>query len=486
MIIGRIVHDKIIPIDKLQEKVQLAAGLDTKGYLSQEAQTRALDCLKRFAQRIQGLPKDSVKAVGTNTFRIAKNIAEFIHKAEHILGHPIAIISGREEARLIYLGIVHTLSDNNHKRLVIDIGGGSSEFIIGTQLETFELESLHMGCLSYKRFFPNDTIKPQYLDNAVVAAQREVRLIEQQLKKRGWQQCLGASGTIRTIQHVLATFYGLQDKVINYSAMKKLAKYLTGFNTFQEIDLPGVKSERKSIFVPGFAILLGIFKQLNINQLHYSDGALREGLLYSTVSRFCHEHEAIRDRTIKSLQKTYHVDIIQAKHVCDTALTLFSQVSTLDLTKADLYTDLLKRATQVHEIGLAIAHNQFHKHGAYLIKHSDLAGFSQQEQHLLSLLIRCHRRKIVPALFTDIPLTEQKRMIHLLIILRLSVLLHRARLDQAAPKCTLSLGESDNSTQTIAHIDFQANWLKTNPLTYADLKQEKKYLKAAGITLTFA
>ncbi|MEJ2670112.1 MAG: exopolyphosphatase [Gammaproteobacteria bacterium] len=479
--IGRQTHGQIKLLDKLQEKVQLAAGLTENNEIDEAAQARAIDCLIRFRQRLDGLSPGSVRIVGTNTFRVAKNAYQFIRRAEAVLGHPIEVISGREEARLIYLGIAHTCSDDKNRRLVIDIGGGSTECIIGSRFEPILLESLHMGCVRYKRFFPNNQLTPGNLSRAINAARLEVEQIKEAYLEGGWQECMGSSGTIKSIQQACEKS-GLSNKGITRSALNTLREQLLRFDSLDNVDIPGVKPDRRSIFVPGFAILLGIFDQLGIDNMHFADGALREGVLYDLLGRL--HHEDVRDRTIKTLQQSYDVDVAHANRVTLTAHQLATLATHCPEGKKYLTEDaidLLTKACATHEIGLAVSHSQFHRHSAYLLEHSDLPGFSHQEQIALAALVQNHRRKMVAGKSkntnTNATGFPKKTRLILTIILRLAVLLNRSRVERALPITDLSI------TSNHCRLSFQPNWLTENPLIQLDLNLEQAFLLHSGITL---
>jgi exopolyphosphatase/guanosine-5'-triphosphate,3'-diphosphate pyrophosphatase len=475
MVIARVVHGELGIMGKLAEKVQLAAGFDERQVLSDEAQDRALDCLSRFAQRIEEFPVGAVRVVGTNALRMARNADEFIEKAEELLGHPIEVIAGREEARLIYLGVSHTLSDDVGQRLVIDIGGGSTEFIIGNRFEPMALESLHMGCVSYgQQFFADGCIDQASFAQAVMAARREVWGIEAQFRALGWENSVGASGSVRAVEQV-AVQMGLCDEGITMDALAAIKEKVMQAKSVSQLELPGLKEERIGIFAPGLAILCGIFEQLKIKHMRYSDGALREGLLYDQLGRI--KHEDVRDRTTQAMMVRYHVDNKQANRVKNTALAYLEQLAVDWGMDDDLYRDVLRRAALLHEIGLAISHSQFHKHGGYLIKYSDLAGFSRQEQIAIAVLVRGHRRKLPINELDALPDSWYEIVRRLVIVLRIAVLMHHARKDKPLPHVTLT------ALKHGLKMTFAKGWMDEHPLTNHDFLQEQAYLKAVGITL---
>ncbi len=478
MVVARQVHGEIQLMDGLSEKVQLGAGLDKDNRIDDDTQARALECLGRFAQRIAGIPRGSVRVVGTNTLRQARNARQFIDRAEEVLGHDIEIVAGREEARLIYLGVAHTLADDAGQRLVVDIGGGSTELIIGERFESSETESLHMGCVSFgRRFFDEGNITEKAFDKAVTAARQEVLSIHANYRRIGWQQSVGASGTIKAISQVCVE-NGWCDSGITLDGLKKARKRVLKAGSIEKLDLKGLREDRKAIFPSGLAILYGIFEQLGIEQMEVSSGALREGLLYDLLGRF--SHEDVRERSIQSLMNRHHVERSQAERVCETATELFRQVAGDWQLNDEEMADTLRWGALLHELGLAVSHSQFHKHGAYLITNSDLPGFSRQEQEAVAVLVRGHRRKIPVSALEELPADEREPLLRLCLVLRIAARLHHARCDELIPAMKLKV-KGNALTLT-----FPSGWLDEHPLTMADLEQEQEYFQAAGCELTLS
>lgn len=476
MIIARYWQGDLQIIGKLQEKVQLAEGLDKHGQIHTAAAERGLDCLSRFAQRLQTIPQGHLRVVGTNTLRRAKNASDWIEQAEALLKHPIEIISGREEARLIYLGVAHTTAHEGERRLVVDIGGGSSEFIIGEKFEPLATESLHMGCVGYQKFFPNGVIKLNQIDKAILAARREVLSIAQPFQQLGWTACTGSSGTIRSIEHIL-----LQNEWseggITLDGLHQLYAHIQRFQHIDELDIKGLKADRNSIFIPGFCILLGIFQQLGLRHMRYSEGALREGLLYDHIGG--QSHEDVRDRTIRLLNNRFMIDVAQAERVRNTALHLFKPLDNSPRQAQIKARDLLRHAAELHEIGQAISHSQFHKHGAYLLQYADLPGFSNLEKTLMASLVRNHRRSLSAKAFQHLPKTWRHECLLLCLILRLAALLNHARVDDAELQPEISVENNKIS------LFFGKASLTQQPLILAGLQQEQIYLQEIDWKLAF-
>lgn len=475
MVLARVDQGEIRILERLGEKVQLAAGIDEQRLLSEEAMQRGLDCLGRFAQLINGLPQGAVRIVGTNALRIARNRKEFIRRAEALLGHPVDVVAGLEEARLIYLGVSHTFPDMPGKRLVVDIGGGSTEFIIGQRFEPLLRESLQMGCVSFtQRFFADGKISAARYAQAYTAARLELMSREQGMRRQGWQEAIGASGTIRSVGLAIQAG-GRGSGEVNAQGLVWLKRKLLKCSDVDKVDFEGVKPERRSIFPAGLAILDAIFDALGLETMTHSEGALREGVLYDLIGR--HQHEDVRQRTLSALMERYHVDLEQAARVEAKALMALDQVAVAWNLQEDWQRELLSWAARVHEVGLDIAHYHYHKHGAYLIEHCDLAGFSRQDQQVLALLVRGHRRNIPLDKFRDAE-ADTESLVRLCILLRFAILFHHIRGTQEMPKVRLEVGERS------LELIFPGGWLAANPLTQADFAQEAEWLQRIEYRLT--
>ncbi len=474
MVVARVVQGQVHVLDRLRDRVQLATGLNARRELTPEAIQRALVCLERFGQRLRDLPHANVRAVGTNTLRQAKNSRELLERAEQALGHPIEIISGREEARLIYLGVAHDLSDSVGRRLVVDIGGGSTEVIIGERFEPRETDSLYMGCVNYSlRFFPDGKLRREDFRQAEIAARVELQPIARRYRTAGWDHAIGASGTIVAVEQVLrANDWG---DTITHRGLKRLKKALLAAETISAIALPGLPPDRASVLPGGLAILQAIFEAFGIESMSAATGALREGLLYDLIGRF--RHEDVRDQTIRRFELTYHVDTEQAARVERTARLLFEQVHQTWELGDELSRQCLSWAARLHEIGLSIAHNGYHKHGAYIIEHADMPGFSREDQLMLSLLVRFHRRKFTRDELRRLPASRFKTALRLAALLRLAVCLNRDRGSATLPRID---AHGRGSSVSLA---FPSGWLDENPLTKADLDEEVTRFDQASLSL---
>ena len=473
--IARVDHGEVKKVASMSEKVQLAAGLDENKNLTEAAQQRGLACLARFVGRLSSVQPNRLRIVATNALRQAKNGHEFIQKAAEILPKPIEIIAGREEARLIYLGVSHSMA-NGGRRLVIDIGGGSTEFIIGEQFEPIHTESLQMGCVAYsKAYFADGEISAKAFDKAVVAARKEMSGIANTYKIAGWDTVVGSSGTIKACRQI-AVNLGLSDEQENLTrdGLQKLKDRLLKFKHISELDFEGLREDRRAVLPAGLAILYAIFEVMALDKLAYSDGALREGVMYDLLGRF--KHEDVRDRSVQALMGRYNADPKQAERVVKTAQHLFDGVArALQLNTED--SDLLRRAAYLHEIGLAISHGGYHRHGAYLLQHSDIPGFSQIDQNHLSHLVAHHRRKLRADAKNDVLKVGGSHLSYLCLLLRLAVLLNHSRSDQLLPAIELNVM---NTQQWQLSVSGDA---KQWPLLVADLHDEQVQFKHWEIEL---
>ena len=475
IVLAKADHGEIRILERLGEKVQLAAGIDEQRELSEEAMQRGLDCLRRFAQLTNSLPAGAVRVVGTNALREARNRSVFIRRAEEILGHPVEVISGREEARLIYLGVSHTLADTPGKRLVADIGGGSTEFIVGQRFEPLLRESLQMGCVSFtQRYFRDGKITPARYAQAYTAARLELMGIEHSLRRLGWDEAVGASGTIRAVGLAMKAG-GHGNGEVTAEGLAWLKRRVLKLGEVDKLDMDGIKPDRRAIFPAGLAILEAIFDALDLHTMNHSEGALREGVLYDLLGR--HHHEDVRERTLSALMERYHVDLEQAQRVEAKALLALDDVAEAWGLDDEWHRELLSWASKVHEVGLDIAHYSYHKHGAYLVEHSDLGGFSRQDQQMLALLVRGHRRNIPKDKFAEFG-DEGIKLMRLCVLLRFAILFHHIRGTQDMP--AVKLRASDDSLDVV----FPEGWLAANPLTQADFEAEAEWLKRIGLTLS--
>ena len=475
MVVARMHHGQLTIIDRLREMVRLASGLSESGYLDNPSQDRALGALRRFGQRLRDMQADKVRVVGTNTLRRARNAATFLVAAEEALGHPVEVISGIEEARLIYLGVSHHIEGSSGRSLVLDIGGGSTELIIGEGFEPRRLESLFIGCVGLSReFFGDGKLSAKRFERARLAVRLELRPVVAGFRRLGWTTAIGSSGTIRAagdIAHELK----LVETGITVSALETIIAQMVKVHDITSLRLLALGPERAPVFPGGIAILVEVLSSLGIESMHISEGALREGLLYDMLGRL--QHEDVRERTIRAMQLRYHVDDDQAQRVELTALALLVDVAKAWGLGGDKYGPLLAWSARLHEIGLDIAHAKYHQHGGYLLANADMPGFVRREQQLLATLVGFHRRKLDELALEAQPENWRKPLFKLIVLLRLAVLLNRARSPVELPPLALT-GGSNRLT-----LKLPRAWIVNNPLTQADLTQEQTFLEARGFEL---
>ena len=475
MVLAQHMLGQLRVVDRLRETVRMADGLDGKGGLSAPARQRALDCLARFGQRLRGVPRLHVRALATNTVRQLHDPQAFLGPAEAVLGYPIEVVSGREEARLIYLGVAHAQPPKpGQRRLVIDIGGGSTEFIIGSGFDPIERESLQAGCIaSTRRFFPNGRLSKKKWKDALTEITAEFQQFASTYRSLGWDEAVGSSGTNKAIGEICAALK-LTKGAVTVEALPQVRERLLQADRIEDIDLPGLSADRRPIIAGGVLVLEAVFAALGLQRMQVSKGALREGVLYDLLGRGGADDP--REVSVEALMHRYGIDAAQAARVEATALRLFDQVAPAWSLDGD-DRRMLSRAARLHEIGLAIAHSGYHVHGAYILEHSDIAGFSQQDQRLLSALVRTHRRGIPRSAFELIPDRLLGNTRRVAALLRLAVLLHRAHETIEMP--LLRLRADGERLQ----LTLDERWLRARPLLRADLDGEPEDMLGLGVIL---
>lgn len=472
--VARVVDEQIYPLDSLRETVRLAAGLTADKRLDEASQTRALDCLKRFGERLRGFPPHAVRVVGTNSLRVAKNAPTFLKKAEAALGFPIEVIAGREEARLIYLGVAYGLPVTDDKRLVVDIGGGSTEFIIGSRMKPLKLESLYMGCVSYSlRFFPDGKITKGAMKRAELAARTEVQTIATEFYSEQWQDAFGSSGTARALGDILKLGdFGSEDS-ITPEGLEKFRDYLLDVGDCKKIEITGLSADRALVIVGGLAIMSAVFSELGIRSMSPALGALRQGVLYDLLGRF-HKQD-MREVTVQQFMQRYQVDPAQAARVESLALALGRQLPA-DFSGSGDKEGLLQAlswAARLHEVGISVAHTGYHKHSAYILGNADMPGFSKMEQVRLSLLALAHRGSLGKVS----EIVSEPSALAALLALRLAVLFHRSRSEIELPRMEMLLGSAG------CELHIESGWLERNPLTDTVLRAEVEEWVVLGFDL---
>ncbi len=476
MIVGALRFGQLTIIDRLRETVRLSEGLTRNGNLSAAARQRALECLSRFSERLRDMHASRVRAAGTSTLRRARDGEAFREEAEKALGHPIEVISGREEARLIYTGVTHSLPRNDGARLVFDIGGGSTELILGEGTEPKALESLHMGCVVMtETWFPEGRISRSSFDKARLAVRLKLRPVKAYFRNRSDAEVIGTSGTILATEAVARELGIIESNELTPEAVEELIERVLQRQHVDQILLPGLPDRRAQVWPGGLAILAELLRELRVKKLQISDGALREGLLYDYLGRL--QHEDARERSVRAMARRFNVDGGQAQRVTDSAAMLLEHCKKDWQLTSVLESDILRWSAALHEIGLDISHSGFQRHGAYIVENADMPGFPRAEQKFLAFLIANQRQVISLDRWQSLPKVWHRSALRLVILLRIAVLLNRSRSSKPLP--VLSLVVEDNGVQ----LRFPADWLAANPLTVADLDRERIYLESVNVRL---
>jgi len=479
MLTAALEHNEIKILESTSEKVMLAEGLSKIHGIHPDAMKRGLECIARFAQRIENIPKDNIRIVGTNTLRAAVNAAEYVDAIEDILKvNHIDIVSGIEEARLIYLGVNHSWSglDKVTKNLVIDIGGGSTEFIIGKNFKLRQAESLRMGCIAYQRYFPDLVISKTNFENATRAARFELANIKENFPNRAWDYAVGSAGTFKAIERILLE-QGLSDEGITLTGLRALKRQVLSFNNMAELDIVGLKSSRLKTIVPGLAISLAIFKSLNIKKLHISRGGLREGILYDLLGRL--KSEDVRQRSITAISRRYGVTEHRSKLLVKICKKLAKNTDSDKYPLSDFHLKLLLWSAYCCRIGLAINHSQYQVHSSYLLGNSELRGFSLRERRILAAIVINHRRNISlePLEQIDLSAEEKYQIYQIICLLRLGVIIGRNGKPNRSDHLRLKVNRKH------FELTVEEKWLNKHALIRHALSLEKLYWSKAGFNL---
>ncbi|MDC5810245.1 exopolyphosphatase [Vibrio europaeus] len=478
MVVAKVIDQDLQLVSRHKQRVRLAAGLDAQKNLDNASIERGLECLAIFAERLQGFDQQNVRIAATHTLRQANNAHIFLQRAQEVLPFPIEIIPGIEEARLIYLGVAHTQPESDSK-LVVDIGGGSTEMIIGSGFEPQLINSKQMGCVSYtKRYFANGKLSKKNFAKAILAAEQKMESLAYRYNKKGWDIAFGSSGTIKAIREVLVGL-GYEDGLINAKRLDKVIDTLCEWETIDEIELSGLTPERKPVFAAGVAILSAIVKSLKVTEIHFSEGALREGLLFEMEDSF--KRSDIRMRTTENLASKHLVDLEHAAKIKGQATEFLQQVhKDLGIKKSSELFDLLEWSALLHEVGLSISLQAFHRHSAYILRNTYMPGFNREQQRVLAMLVRFQRKALKLHEMEEFTLFKKKHIVGLIRILRLAILLNGQRNDEPLPELKLSI---DGDKWSLTSQD--ENWLDANKLLDADLTSEQEYWLAAGWELSF-
>ncbi|YCH30348.1 guanosine-5'-triphosphate,3'-diphosphate diphosphatase [Erwinia sp. D4-22] len=464
MLVVREVAGNIQTVARIKRKVRLAAGLNGDGALSDEAMERGLQCLRLFSEQLQDIPADQIRVVATATLRLATNAKHFLTQAEAILGCLVNVISGEEEARLIYQGVAHTTGGSD-ERLVVDIGGGSTELVTGTGAQTTALFSLSMGCVTWlERYFADRYLGKANFEQAEQAARAIIQPVAGRLREQGWKICVGASGTVQALQEIMVA-QGMDER-ITLDKLQQLKQRAIKCGKLEELEIEGLTLERALVFPSGLSILIAIFEELNIESMTLAGGALREGLLYGML-HYPVDRD-IRSRTIHNIQRRFIIDVEQAERVRQLAADFVQQVS--PHWKLDAYCrELLESACLIHEIGLSVDFRLASQHAAYLVRHLDLPGFTPAQKKLLATLLQNQSNGIDLTLLNQqnaVPPRVAEQMCRLL---RLAVIFASRRRDGSLP--AVRLQSDDEALQVL----LPPGWLQNHPLGAEMLEQESRW-----------
>ena len=469
--VGRVVDGQIYPLDSVREVVRLGAGLGADKRIDRATQARALESLARLGERLRGFPRRAVRAVGTNALRVAKNSSPFLREARQALGFPIEVISGREEARLIYLGVSHALPVSAQRRLVVDVGGGSTEFIIGTGFEPQLTESLYMGCVSYSlKYFPAGCVDKAGMRSAEIAARQELAGIVAPYRAAGWHEAVGSSGTARSIENILRE-NGFAEDGITREGLERLRSLLLRHEKADPERIAGLRPNRAPVLPGGVAILGAVLSELGLESMKVSDGALRHGVLYDLLGRV--EHRDMREVTVTQFMRRYHIEAAHAERVRTLALTIYDALSPGAEREDDSDRLMLDWAARLAEVGLSIAHAQYHKHSAYVLSNADMPGFSRMEQVRLARIVLAHRGKLTKVRDAGLDATDWKSIF----ALRTASLILRSRSDARLPFLRVAADEGGFA------IDLPQSWLDESPLSATALEAEADHWRSVGMRL---
>ncbi|MGO4999737.1 guanosine-5'-triphosphate,3'-diphosphate diphosphatase [Oceanisphaera sp. W20_SRM_FM3] len=451
---------------KIKRKVRLAAGLQADGSLDQAAMQRGWDCLQLFAEQLQDIPAEHIRIVGTATLRIASNINAFLETAQAILGHPIRVISGEEEAALIYEGVAWT-SSGTGRRLAIDIGGASTELVIGEGTSALLLNSLNMGCVTWlKRYFADGLLSESNFAQAIAAARHVLTPVAGAYLKLGWQGCIGASGTIQAIQEIMVS-QG-EDERITLAKLQVLKQQAIACQQLDKLSLSGLHADRASVFPSGLAILIALFDMLAIDDMVLAGGALREGLMYGMLGQG--QDCDARERSANSVISRYQLDRTQAERVRNTALNalnqLAAQATEQELELDDSASAMLGWAALLYELGLCIEYKRAPEHGAYIISHIDLPGFTGAQKQLLAALLLNQRDDFQFDALEQQSAISTEQAVLLARLLRISIILCLRRTRGTVPEFQI---RAQGSQLTLT---LPTNWSQTHHLRASELQQE--------------
>lgn len=462
--IGRQEGDTMRIVKSMRDPIRLASGLDSRGYLTEQAMQTALASLAQFSSVLNAYPLDAVRVVATNTMRVAKNAKMFLPAAEKAIQHPIEIISGEEEGRLIYMGVASVLGLPAERRLVLDIGGGSTELILGAGQEIEKVESFGIGTVNQtQQFFNDGQIDAEAFDAAILSARSTFEDAAPSYDPQYWSSAYGSSGTIRAIADVIAK-NELGDGKLTLPSLEALKQRFIKAGHASRFDLVSMRPDRAGVMVGGLAVLIGLMQELNIRSVAPISAGLRMGVLWDLQLRATKRDR--RDQSVREFMLRFHVDESRATRTAELAKSFF----TLLKPESDAHAGYLYWSALLHEAGLIVSHSGYHKHGAYLIDKADLPGFTTGEQRIMSTLILSQKgnlRKIIDEL-------ADPDFAKAILALRLAVILMHSRSE-------LETGELKLKMKNRIEIDIRRSWLNQHPTLSYWLEKEREWWGQIGM-----
>ena len=466
MIVAHHGDDRLHILDRLRERVALASGLRSNGQLDQDAASRAIDCLRRFAERLRGIPASHIRVVGTNTFRKVNDGGQFMHEAESAIEHSIEILGGAEEARLVYLGVRYDVGELDEPMLAVDIGGGSTELAYGAGSSPSITESIQTGCVTWtSRFFQDGRITSRRMYAAILAAKLELEPVMHRFAQCDVNHVIASSGTALALEEI-GIESGWTKRGIDRSVLEHIRANIVDAGHAEAIDLDGLSESRRPVVAGGVAILTAVFDAIDPRLMRTSRCALREGVLIDMLGRIAGDDR--RERSVLDLAKHGRIDQAQSNRVSSTVHELF-QVVCPSWKLDDSAREFLHWAATLHEIGMGISHTDYHRHGAYIVEHADLPGFSRTDQEKLAAIIRLHRKRISDRRIPDFDKATRHFVRDVALLLRLGVRLHRSRTDAGLSHVQFE------STDGGLHIRIDQQQAEMNPLTMEDLRVEAEH-----------
>lgn len=463
-------------LDQIKEVVRLGAGLGDDMTLSDEARQRALQALGRFAERLQGLELEAFRAVATNTFRVARNIDVFLKEASEALGRPIEVVAGREEARLIYVGAAHSLPLDHQLRLVVDIGGGSTECVIGVDDVVRRRESLQIGCVALTQlFFGQGKITRGAMRKARLHCGERLAEHVRAFQRVGWQYAIGTSGTAKALLQLVEANFG--HTLITREGLSRLEDMCVEAGHADALDkMPGLKPDRQPVLAGGLAAMQAVFDEFGIESMGYCDSALREGILYDLLGRESGSDQ--REITISHLVERYRMDDTHGRQVAELASWLLAELTAGEgpgaRGPAAFDDHSLRWAARIREIGSFIAHDNAHKHGAYIVGHADLPGFSAMEQQELATFVLGQSGGLKKLRVRNPDLEQWQKIL----CLRLAVILQRRRDGRETP---ISIRALPGGPEAGWVLSLPAAWAEQHPLTDQSLREEIEEWGRVGV-----